>query len=191
MNIFVIVLYGLSLLFFLLVLSWILVPAFYGLPSKPTNPDRIRKALRLVDLKKDEVLYDLGAGDGRVLFIAAGEFGAQAVGVEVGPVQWAWIRLKIVLGGLGGRVRIKLRDLYKTDLGDADVLYFYGTSREVRKLAPYLKEQMKTGARLVSISADFPEWEPSKFDEESLIFTYEMPPKEGSLTTYMLKNVKE
>jgi hypothetical protein len=188
MNILVIVLYGLSLLIFLLALSWILIPAFYGLPSKPTNPDRIRKALRLVDLKPDEVLYDLGAGDGRVLFIAAREFGAQAVGVEVGPVQWAWIRLKIVFGGLGGRVSIKIRDLYKTDLCDADVLYFYGTSREVRKLAPYLEKQMKAGARLVSISADFPEWEPSKFDEENLIFTYEMPPREGSLTTYMLKN---
>jgi hypothetical protein len=97
-------------------------------------------------------------------------------------------KLKIVFGGLGKRVQIRLRDLYKTELAEADVLYFYGTSREVRKLAPYLEKQMKAGARLVSISADFPEWEPSKFDEESLIFTYEMPPKKGSLTTYMLKN---
>lgn len=190
MNVLVLVLYGLSLLIFLLALSWILVPAIFGLPSKPTDPDRIRKALRLVELKRDEVLYDLGAGDGRVLFIAAQEFGATAVGVEVGPVQWAWIRLKIVLSGLGDRVQIKFRDFYKTDVGDADVVYFYGTSREVRKLAPYLEKRMKAGACLVSISADFPEWEPSKFDEESLIFTYKMPPKEGSLTTYMLKNLK-
>jgi hypothetical protein len=188
MNAFVLVLYGFSLLIFLLALSWILVPAIFGLPSKPTNPDRIRKALRLAELKRAEVLYDLGAGDGRVLFIAAKEFEAQAVGVEVGPVQWAWIKLKIVFGGLGKRVQIRLRDMYKTELAEADVLYFYGTSREVRKLAPYLKKQMKAGSRVVSISADFPEWEPSKFDEESLIFTYEMPPREGSLTTYMLKN---
>lgn len=190
MNALVLVLYGLSLLIFLLALLWILVPAIFGLPSKPTDPDRIRKALRLVEIKRDEVLYDLGAGDGRVLFIAAKEFGATAIGVEVGPVQWAWIRLKIAIGGLGKRVQIKLGDFYKTDLSDADVVYFYGTSREVRKLAPYLEKQMKPGARLVSISADFSEWEPSKFDEESLIFTYEMPPKEGSLTTYMLKNLK-
>jgi hypothetical protein len=190
MNTLVLVLYGLSLLVFLVALLWILVPAVYGLPSKPTKPDRIRKALRLVELKRDEVLYDLGAGDGRVLFIAAQEFGATAVGVEVGPVQWAWIKLKIVFGGLGRRVQIKLRSFYKTGLGDADVVYFYGTSKEVGKLALYLKKQMKAGARLVSISADFPEWEPSRFDEESLIFTYEMPPQEGSLTTYMLKNLK-
>lgn len=190
MNVLIIVLYGLSLLVFLLALSWILIPALYGLPSKPTNPDRIRKALRLVELKRDEVLYDLGAGDGRVLFIASQEFGAQAVGVEVGPVQWAWIKLRILFGGLGKRVQIRLRDMYKTDLAEADVLYFYGTSRDVRKLAPYLEGQMKAGSRIVSISADFPEWEPSKFDEESLIFTYEMPPKEGSLTTFLLKNTK-
>ena len=190
MNTIVLLLYGISLLIFVMALLWILVPAFYGLPSKPTNPDRIRKALKLVELKQDETVYDLGAGDGRVLFIAAREFGAQAVGVEVGPVQWAWIQSKILFGGLRERVRIGLRDLYKTDLGTADVVYFYGTSREVRKLAPYLKKQMKAGARLVSISADFPEWEPSKFDEESLIFTYDMPPKEGNLTTYLLKRSK-
>jgi hypothetical protein len=49
---------------------------------------------------------------------------------------------------------------------------------------------MKPGSRVVSISADFLEWEPSMVDEGSLIFAYEMPPKEGSLTTYMLKNAK-
>ncbi len=62
---------GLTLLLFLLALLWIIIPAFYGLPSKPTKPDRIRKALQLVKLELGEVLYDLGAGDGRVLFIAA------------------------------------------------------------------------------------------------------------------------
>jgi hypothetical protein len=171
-------------------LLWILVPAFYGLPSKPTNPDRIRKALKLVDLKQGEVLYDLGAGDGRVLFTAAREFGAHAVGIEVGPVQWLLTWLRIVSGGFGDRVRIKFQNFYKTGLGDADVVYIYGTSREIQKLAPYLKGQMKAGSRVVSISADFPEWEPSKFDEESLIFAYEMPPKSGSLTTYLLKRTE-
>ena len=82
---YVFVLIGLNLFILILALLWILVPAFYGLPSKPTKSERIRKALQLVDLKQDELLYDLGAGDGRVLFMAAKEFGAQAVGVEIGP----------------------------------------------------------------------------------------------------------
>jgi len=70
------------------------------------------------------------------------------------------------------------------------VAFIYGTSREVIKLTSYLPGQMKPGSRLVSISADFPEWEPMKFDEADLIFIYNMPPKQGSLTTYLLENIK-
>lgn len=184
----VLILYGINILIFILALLWVLVPAFYGLPSKPTRPDRIRAALKLVNLKPDEVLYDLGAGDGRVLMIAAKEFESKAIGLEIGPVQCLLIWLRIVVGGLSKRVQIKLANFYKSDLSDADVIFIYATSQELLKLAPHLEKQMKPGSRLVSISADFPEWEPSAFDERNLIFVYEMPPKEGSLTTYMLKN---
>ena len=59
-------------------LLWIFVPALYGLPSVPTKQERIRKALQLVNLQPHEILYDLGAGDGRVLLIAAREFNAKA-----------------------------------------------------------------------------------------------------------------
>jgi hypothetical protein len=72
-------------------------------------------------------------------------------------------------------------------LQDADVVFVYATSREVTKLASHLEAQMKKGARLVSISADFPEWEPALVEEHELIFIYEMPPVQGSLTTYLLK----
>jgi len=191
MNVLILVVYGLSLALFALTLLWILIPALYGLPSRPTKPDRIRKALQLVNLKQNETLYDLGAGDGRVLLIAAREFGAKAVGIEAGPVQCLLIWLRIVLGGLGDRVQVKLQNFYKADLGGADVVFIYATLQELMKLAPHLEKQMKPGSRLVSISADFPEWEPSVFDEHDLIFAYEMPPKQGSLTTYMLKNSRE
>jgi hypothetical protein len=186
----VFVLIGLNLFIFILALLWILVPAFHGLPSRPTKPDRIRKALKLVDLQPNETLYDLGAGDGRVLLIAAREFNAKAVGIEVGPVQCALIWLRTVAGGLNSQIQIQWGNFFKTDLSKADVIYIYVTSTEVAKLAPYLDKQMKPGSRVVSISADFPEWEPSAFDEENLIFSYEMPSKVGSLTTYMLKNAK-
>lgn len=181
---------GLNLLIFIIALLWILVPAFYGLPSKPTKPERIRMGLQLADLKPDEVLYDLGAGDGRVLLIAAREYGAKAVGIEVGPIQCALIWLRAAAGGLGNKVQIKWENFYKTDLSQADVVFIYATSKEVLKLAPYLEKQLKAGSRVISISADFPEWEPSVFDDDGLIFIYDMPPKEGSLMTYMLKNAK-
>lgn len=190
MNI-IFVLYAINILIFILVLLWILIPVIYGLPSRPTKRERIRKALKLVNLQPDEIFYDLGAGDGRVLFIAAKEFGAQTTGIEIGPVQCALIWLKIVTGGLGNRIQIRWGDFFKTDLSKADVVFIYATSKEILKLTPFLKKQMKSGARIVSISADFPEWEPSIFDDHDLIFVYDMPPKKGSLMTYMLKNFKE
>ncbi len=184
----ILILYGFFLFLFLLGLLWVFIPALYGLPSRPTHPDRIRRALKLANLQPDEVLYDLGAGDGRVLLIAAKEFGAQAVGVEIGPVQCALIWLRIVASGHGEKIQLKWGNYFKTDLRRADVVFIYATSREVMRLAPYLEKQMKPGSRVVSISADFPEWEPSGFDERDLIFTYSMPPVYGSLTTYLLKH---
>lgn len=186
-NFLVVFLFVLSIILFLIGLLWMLVPALYGLPSRPTGLNRIRRALKLVNLQPDEVLYDLGSGDGRVLIIAAREFGAQAVGIEIGPVQRAFSWLKVRRSGIRHKVRIEAGNFYQADLHEADVVFVYATSREVVKLAPHLERQMKSGSRLVSISADFPEWEPTTFDERELIFIYEMPPKRGSLMTYLLK----
>ena len=178
--------FGFFLLLFILALLWILVPALYGLPSIPTKPDRIRKALKLANLQANETLYDLGAGDGRVLLLAAGEFGANAVGIEVGPVQCAFIWLRALASGFSTKIRVQWGNYLNVDLHDADVVFLYATSQEVLKVASHLEKQLKPGTQVISISADFHEWEPSNFDEHDLIFVYEMPPKRGSLATYLL-----
>ena len=183
----ILIAFGLSFLVFVLALLWILVPALYGLPPVPTNPERIQKALKLANLQPDETLYDLGAGDGRVLLLAARDFSAKAVGLEIGPIQCALIWLRATISGLGDRIQIRWENFYKADLKEADVLFVYATSKEIAKLAPNLETRTKTGARLVSVSADFPEWEPSAFDEQNLIFIYEMPPIKGGLASYLLK----
>ena len=182
--------FWLSVLLFVIILLWILVPALYGLPPVPTHHDRIRNALKLANLQPDETLYDLGAGDGRVLIIAVRDFGARAVGIEIGPIQCALAWLRIAASGFGSQIQIRWGNFNKANLQDADLVFVYATSKEVMKLAPHLEGQMKRGARLVSISADFGEWEPSVVDEHELIFIYEMPPTRGSITTYMLKKTK-
>jgi hypothetical protein len=179
-----------SILFLIVVILWFLVPMIYGRPSIPTRPGRVRKALKLANLQANEVLYDLGAGDGRGLFIAAREFGARAIGIEAGPIQCAWIWLRLAAGGLRNQIQVRWANFARVDLHDADVVFFHATSREVARLAPRLEQQLKKGARVVSISADFPEWEPSAFDSQDLVFVYEMPPTMGSLTSYMLKKAK-
>jgi precorrin-6B methylase 2 len=179
--------YGISLLLFILILLWILIPALYGLPPVPTKPERIRKALKLANLQPNEVLYDLGAGDGRVLLMAAREFGARAVGIEVGPIQCALIWLRAVASGLGNQIQVRWSNFYTVDLHGADVVFIYATSKEIIKLATSLEERLRKGARVVSISADFPDWEPSAFDHLELIFVYEMPPVKGNIATYLAR----
>lgn len=181
-----------SFLFSVVILSalWMAVPAFFGPPSVPTRVNRIRKALQLSDLQPGETIYDLGAGDGRVLLIAASEFNARAVGVEVGPVQCMLIALRALASGNGDDIHVRWGNYFKADLKDADVVFIYATSRQMGKLAGHLKGQMKPGSRLVSVSADLPEWEPVEVDELELIFLYIMPPVIGSTATYLMKKAE-
>jgi SAM-dependent methyltransferase len=177
----------LSLLLIALGWTWFLVPAFYGLPSVHTRKGRIRKALQLAELKADETLYDLGAGDGRVLVMAAREFGARAVGIEVGPVQCAaaWINARV--NGVSHRVRVQRGDFFKADLSAADVIFVYATSSQAVRLEKQLESQLRPGARVVTVSFDLPDWEPAEFDKYELLFLYRMPPTAGNLVSFLAR----
>jgi len=172
----------LGLVFLLLSGLWLIIPALYGVPWVPTRDKRIRKALQLAKLKPGETLYDLGAGDGRVLILAAREFGATAVGVEVGPIQCLVGWLRIWFGGSRQKVQLRCGNFYKANIREADVVFIYLTSAQISRLQNKLAEEMRPGARIVSIAADFPNWMPNEVDRESLIFLYGMPPLSGPST---------
>lgn len=176
-----------AVLWLVIVLAAVFVPLAYGLPPTPTQPGRIRKALKLANLQPGESLYDLGAGNGRVLVIAAKEFEAQAVGIEAGPVQCVQAWLKALFNGVRSQVRVKRGNFFKFDLSEADVVFAYLTSDYVLRLEAQLIEQLKPGARVVTISFDFPNWEPAAFDKRELIFMYTMPPTAGDLGTFLQK----
>jgi cyclopropane fatty-acyl-phospholipid synthase-like methyltransferase len=163
--------------FIVIAALWILVPALYGLPPVTTHRERIRKALQMANLQPDEILYDLGSGHGRVLVIAAKEFGAHAVGIEVGPVQCVIAGLNALYNGVGSKVRVEAKDFYSADISQADVVYAYLTSKQAPRLQAQLEKQLKRGARVVTISFDFPDWKPTFINREQLIFLYQMPPE--------------
>ena len=169
------VLLGLGILILLISGLWLVIPALYGVPWVPTREQRIRKALQLAKLQPGEILFDLGAGDGRVLIMAAKEFGARAFGIEIGPVQCLVGWMRILFSGSRPKARIRCGNFYHADLADADVVFVYATSSQTIKLLPLLKRGLRPGARVVSVAADFEGWQPSKVDRELLIFLYEMP----------------
>ena len=164
---------GLGLFFLLLSALWLVIPALYGVPWVPTRDARIRRALQMAQLRPGEFLYDLGAGDGRVLLMAAQEFGAHAVGIEIGPIQCALGWLRILLTGSRHKARIRCGNFYRADVSGADVVFVYLTSSQTSRLARKLERELKPGARVVSIAADFADWQPSQVDRESVIFLYQ------------------
>jgi SAM-dependent methyltransferase len=169
--------YILAGFFLTLAALWIFVPALYGLPSVPTHPDRIRAALHLADLKPGEAFFDLGCGDGRTLVIAAKEFGAQATGIEIGPVQCHISWGNALRNGVRSKVRVKRGNFYRADVRTADVVFVYATTRELVRLQSHLASQLREGARVVTVGSDFPDWEPVKMDRTNLIFLYVLLPQ--------------
>jgi SAM-dependent methyltransferase len=169
---------GLGIIFLLLSGLWLIVPALYGVPWVPTREQRIRKALQLAKLQPGETLYDLGAGDGRVLLMAAQEFGAQAVGIEIGPVQCVLGWLRILLSGTKHKARVRCGNFYRAEVAHADVVFVYLTSTQTSRLQKKLTQELRPGARVVSVAADFPDRQPELVDREMLIFVYKMPPRE-------------
>jgi cyclopropane fatty-acyl-phospholipid synthase-like methyltransferase len=168
-------LYLLAGIFLTLAALWILVPALYGLPSVPTNHDRVRAALRLADLGAGEAFFDLGCGDGRTLVIAAREFGASATGIEIGPVQCLVSGANAARNGVRSKVKVKRGNFYRADVRAADVVFVYATTRELSRLQTHLENQLRDGARVVTVGSNFPDWEATKVDRENLIFLYVMP----------------
>lgn len=160
---------------------WVMLPAIYGTPGTPSSPYLIRTALKLADLRPGETLYDLGAGDGRVVVLGACEFGARGVGIEVEPVHCTVAWLRALFGGVLQRVAIRQENLFQADLTAADVVFLYLTPALLRRLAPQLILKLRPGARVVSLYFPFEGWQPSAMDIGNLIFAYQMPPAPGSV----------
>lgn len=122
----------------------------------------VRRMLVLAELNPHEILYDLGSGDGRVVIMAAQEFGARAVGVELRDdlVRQAVNRIHEL--GLEGRVKIVQSDLFKVDLSQADVVTLYLTTSANERVKPKLESELKHGARVVSHDYEILGWKPLK-----------------------------
>jgi SAM-dependent methyltransferase len=164
---------------------WAAVPLATGLPWVPTRDWRIRKALQLAAVQPGEVVYDLGAGDGRVLVMAAREFEARAVGIEISPVHCLIALLRARLAGVGRQVNIHWGSFYQFDFSNAEVVFIYMTQGQADRLRPHLETRLKPGARVVTISSDMDGWQPEQIDRQELIFLYKMPSTPGGIDSYL------
>jgi SAM-dependent methyltransferase len=152
--------------------TWFTWSRFKGAPWVPTPRRVVRRMLALGGVKPGELVYDLGSGDGRVLTIAARQFGARAVGIEIDPLRCIWSRVVILLTGLREKARVVRGDLFDQDLSPADVVTCYLLQGTNDRLAEKLGRELRPGARVVSNSFTFPGLTLASEDEKHNLYLY-------------------
>jgi SAM-dependent methyltransferase len=128
----------------------------------PTNPEVVDAMLKMANVTKDDVVYDLGCGDGRIVVAAARAYGAKAIGVDIDPQRIAEANANAKTAGVEGRVKFILGDLFEQDFKEATVVTLYLLNTLNLRLRPKLWKELKPGTRVVSHAFDMGDWQPEQ-----------------------------
>jgi len=134
-------------------------------PFVPTPMPVVQRMLELAKVTPDDVVYDLGSGDGRMVITAAQHYGARGVGVEINPVWVRDARRYAEALGVADRVSFRIEDLFTIDLREATVVTLYLLPWMNRKLAPKFVAELKPGTRIVSHEYGIADWPPDHTEE--------------------------
>ena len=131
-------------------------------PYVPTPQEVVDRMLELAQVKKGDVVYDLGSGDGRIVVTAAKKYGVRAIGFEIDPERIKESTENIKKAGVGHLVEIRQQDIRTVDLSPASVLTMYLLPEVNLLIRPNISKQMKPGSRVVSHDFDMGDWKPLK-----------------------------
>lgn len=132
-------------------------------PYVPTPQNVVDEMLKLANVTKDDVVYDLGSGDGRLVITAVKKFGARrGFGVDIDPDRVAESNVNAKTAGVTDRVQFAAQDLFQTDLKDATVVTLYLLPAVNLRLRPKLLSELRPGTRVVSHAFDMGDWTPQK-----------------------------
>jgi len=157
-------------------------------PYVPTSEEAVKAMLKLADVKKSDVVYDLGCGDGRIVIAAAKEYGARGVGIDINPERIQQAEANAKKAGVEELVRFEENDLFDADIHQATVVTLFLLGSVNLRLRPKLLRELKPGTRIVSNTFDMGDWTPDKemsvgdASEESFshrLYLWIVPPPKG------------
>jgi SAM-dependent methyltransferase len=151
-------------------------------PFDPTPHEVVERMLTLAGVKKGDVVYDLGSGDGRIAIAAAKKYGAKSVGFEIDPGLVKLARENVRKEGVEDLVQIRQQDFTKADLSPATVVTLYLSQDGNAAVKPLLQRQLKPGARVVSYTFDMGDWPPKVVEtyrdasgDSHLLYRWDIP----------------
>ncbi len=147
----------------------------------PTPYEVVDQMLKLAGVKKGDVLYDLGSGDGRIPVTAAKKFGIRAVGIDIDPQRIEEAKENARKNGVSKLVEFRNEDLFRTKFAEATVVTLYLLPDLNVKLRPRLMAELKPGTRIVSHQFDMANWKPEKRLESNgrTVYFWTIPAKKN------------
>jgi tRNA G37 N-methylase Trm5 len=131
-------------------------------PFVPTNEKVVAEMLKVANVKKDDILYDLGSGDGRIVITAAKKFGTRGTGIDIDPKRVEEAKENAEKAGVTDRVKFIEGDIFEASIKDATVVTLYLLPAVNLRLRPKLLSELKPGTRVVSHNYDMGDWKPQK-----------------------------
>jgi SAM-dependent methyltransferase len=143
--------------------AWAQAEPKLDVPYVPTPQPIVDRMLQMARVRKDDELYDLGCGDGRIVISAARKYGARGTGIDINPVRIDEARQNARSAGVENRVEFKVGNLFESDFSQASVVTLYLLPDINKRLRPQLWKQLKVGTRVVSHAFDMgDEWPPER-----------------------------
>lgn len=149
----------------LFIAFWAVEPVLAQKPDVvyvPTREPVVDAMLRMANVTANDVVYDLGCGDGRIVIRAAKNYGARGVGIDIDPERIEEANENAQEAGVTRDVKFIQGDLFESDFSEASVVTLYLLSSLNERLMPILMEQLKPGTRIVSHAFSMGDWEPEK-----------------------------
>jgi ribosomal protein L11 methylase PrmA len=137
-------------------------PIYINAPYVPTPESVVRAMLKLAGVNKNDVVYDLGCGDGRIVIFAAKEYGARGTGIDLNPKRIDEARANARKAGVEARVKLDVNDLFAADIHDATVVTLYLLPDVNLRLRPKLLKDLKPRTRVISNTFGMGDWKPEK-----------------------------
>jgi 23S rRNA G2445 N2-methylase RlmL len=155
-------------------------------PFVPTPENVVETMLELANVTKDDILYDLGSGDGRIVITAAKKYRIRGVGYDLDPERVKEARDNARAAGVADRVRFEVQNVFDADFREATVVTMYLLPTVNMKLRPRILSELRPGTRVVSHDFDMGDWTPEKVvtvkgagGREHTVYLWVVPPRKG------------
>jgi cyclopropane fatty-acyl-phospholipid synthase-like methyltransferase len=159
-----------ALVFFIVLIS-VITSVVNGAPLVVTDEKTLKNLIKMADIKGDDLVADLGSGDGR-LVIAMAQKGARVHGYEINPILVIYSRMKIRALGLSGKAKVYWRSYWGADLKGYDLVVVFGISYIMKRLEEKLAEELTGGSRIITHTYKLPHIKPS--ESKDGVYLYEI-----------------